>query len=582
MKNLVFVLIVFLAFASCDDEEPIRDRKGSIFVTVLHNFELVPNAQISTEPITNMATTDLTGTAIISAVPIGGYKVKATHPNIGSGSASITVTKNEVMDVTINLIGNVFENPSVTIQSPINQSSHNLGDEIQFSASVDDESDSPNELSLKWSSNLDGTLNENPADASGLATFSTSDLSEGDHLITLTAIDSDELETSDQVNITVSELPDAVTLNPVNVSGNGLDLDWTISTEPEFSNYRITRSENFSGPYQVIDVVSDLNTTSYTDSDVTFGTRYYYQIVVVLDNNVESFSNIESQLYEGDNIDIGVKIVRMILDPSRPYIYALDQINNSMLFINKETKELEKTIFVGSSPADIDINLDNSKAYVANYGSTQIAVIDLETQEKVDDLFVDIQGSWDGNPYRISCLSNNRFVFTSEDQWCDLKLVNSETGTRIFNTGSIYQPGLLSNSTGDVLFVTESGSSGSATIRYNHSGNELIEVDESEGGGSFGHRDGCISGNDKFIFHRRIKYLTNNLSSELGVFNDNIIDCNYDGSVAIGEENIWNAETFSIIKPLPVSSRILRLDSDENTIYIYDNNTSKIFITTVQ
>lgn len=678
MKIKILSLCLLLFAISCGDkEEP--NPKGSIFVTVMSNSIAVSDAKITTEPVTESETTDITGTAIITDVPIGGYKINASHPNIGSGSSSVTVTEDAVMNVTVNLITNAFTNPTVNITSPTNLSNHGLDVDINFSAEVNDDEDEANTLGLEWSSNIDGVFNTEDANADGIVNFSINSLTEGEHTITLTAkdsddfsstdqisisitkspptvditspadfsthdlgdiisffaivddledasneldiewssnidgvintedanlngsslfmfsalstgqhiitlevTDSDKLKSSDQITIDVVDTPDPVTLNPIETMTGGLKLNWTISTEAEFANYRILRSQNNTGPFDIIDIISDINTNNFSDTNISFGVRYFYQIGVVLNNGEEVLSNIESELFEGENIDLGVNIVRMILDPSRPYIYALDQLNNSLLFINKESKVVEKTIFVGSSPTDIDISIDNSKAFIANFGSTQLAVIDLVNQEKVDEIFVDTQGGWDGNPHRISCLSNNRLVFTSEDQWCDLKLVNAETGASLYNTGSIYQPGLLSNSTGDIIYATESGSSGSATLRFNLSGNELIEVDESDGGSSFGFRDGCISGNDEFIFHRRIKYFSNNLSSVLGSFNENIIDCNFDGSIAIGEENIWDAEEFAIIKPLPISSSILRLDHDENTIYIYDNNSSKIYITSIE
>lgn len=575
MKRTLFILSLILTFSSCGDDTSLSDSKGSIFVTVLHNWELVPDAQINTEPITSVVSTDLTGTAIISGVPIGGYKVNATHPNIGSGSSPITVTRDAIMDVTINLIDGIFEAPVISIQSPIDESNHNLGDEIQFEASVSDETDTPDELILEWSSNKDGILNTTSANASGLATFITSALSEGDHVITLTATDSDNFQTSNQISITVGNLAEGVTLSPINVSAAGLNLEWTVSTAENFSHYKILRSENANGAFQVIDIISNLNMTTYIDANVVFDIRYYYQISVELANGDESFSNIQSQVFQGENIDIGANIVRMIIDPSRPYIYALDQINNSMLFINKETKTIDKTIFVGSSPSDIDMNLDNSKAYIANFGSTQIAVIDLETQEKVNDLFVDTQaGTWDGNPYSLVWLDGNYLAFTSEDQWNNVKIVDADNGSLIAFTGSIHTPFLESNPAKNIVYGVDGGD----VIRFNlNSDGTLNEVDETNTS-SGSSRKVVVSRNGEFIFKGRNKILANNFSSLLGTFGESIYASNEDGSIVVGESNVWNGNNFSIISNLPIQSTLMEMDFDNETVYIYDNSTSKIFL----
>ena len=587
MKKYLFFLTIAVLILACSKDDPIvvpEEAKGSIFVTVKFFGQIVSDAQVTTEPASSMVETDLTGTALISMVPIGGYKVNAFHPNIGSGSASVTVTENAVMDVTINLIGGVFENPSVDIISPNNGSVHNLGDEVSYSGNVGDSEDNPNTLSIEWKSSKDGVLNTNSANASGNSMFTTSSLSEGDHEISLKVTDSDMLETQKKINISVKRLPDAVVLNSIEETSDGLSLSWSTSTESEFANYRVLRSEDGSGNFEAIEVISDLNMTNYTDNNISFGRRYYYQVVVVLNNGDESFSNIESFLYEGENIDVGVNVVRMILDPVRPYIYALDNINNSLLFINKETKEVEKSIFVGSSPSDIDIKLDNSKAFIANYGSSQLAVVDLESQEKTGDIFVDDSpGSWDGNPYRIACVGENRIAWVTKNSWATIRLVNDANGQHIMAVNSSYSApaGLLTNKEQTILYVTEAGSSGSAAHRLNYVSNLLEDVDESDASSNYAGHDACISGDDKYLFYNRFKLLANNLSSQIGTFSEYIVASNNDGSIGIGTDNIWDAETFSIIKPLPVSSTIILLDDDDNTLYIYDNNSSKIYLSSI-
>ena len=322
---------------------------------------------------------------------------------------------------------------------------------------------------------------------------------------------------------------------------------------------------------------SDLNETSYEDSNILLGNRYYYQVVTVLNNGDESLSNIESFLYEGENTDVGANIIRMIMDPVRPYIYALDNINNSLLFINTETREVEKTIFVGSSPTDLDINLDNTTMYVANLGSTLIAVVDLESQEKVDDLIVDTQaGTWDGNPYSLVWLKGDYLAFTSEDQWNNIKIVNAQTGGYVSHAGSIHSPFLDSNPERTIVY----GVDGSSVIRFNFSNGVLTEVDESSGSSGY-RRNISVSRDGTFIFKGHNKILANNLSSSLGTFGEPILECNMDGSIAIGETKIWNADDFSIIRNLPIESDLMELDYDNETLYIYDNNSSKIFITTI-
>ena len=125
MRNFAYVIFSMILYFSCNKEE--ITKTGSIFVTVINDkSQVVPNAQISTEPMTSTTKTDVTGTGIISNVPIGGYKVNAFLETMGTGSASATVSENSVTNVTIFLISNAFENPTIQINQPINHQSINF------------------------------------------------------------------------------------------------------------------------------------------------------------------------------------------------------------------------------------------------------------------------------------------------------------------------------------------------------------------------------------------------------------------------------------------------------------------------
>jgi DNA-binding beta-propeller fold protein YncE len=278
-------------------------------------------------------------------------------------------------------------------------------------------------------------------------------------------------------------------------------------------------------------------------------------------------------------IDVGTQIGAMLVDPERPYLYAVDSVNNAFLFINLEERTLEKSIFVGSNPVDLDINDDGSAVYVANFGSTQISVVDLETQELGDNIFVDTSaGTWEGNPYRLALTADDTLVFTSEDQWCDLKLVNAKNGGSITSAGSVYEPDLTASADGTHLFVGEYGSTGSALHRFDVTATTLTEADVSGEASGYGAREVVLSGDGKYVFYAKQKFLAMNLKSVLGQFSEYIHVANDDGSVAVGKTNVFDGETFSILGALPVATDVMALSADDATLYLYDTNTSRIYI----
>ncbi len=99
--------------------------------------------------------------------------------------------------------------PVVVINAPDDGSIFEAGEPIEFRAIVDD--DGPiDQLELEWSSSADKHLDSTAVpDAEGVVLFSTSNLSQGEHLITLRAFDPEGDQGAGSVNVVVEEVPEA-------------------------------------------------------------------------------------------------------------------------------------------------------------------------------------------------------------------------------------------------------------------------------------------------------------------------------------------------------------------------------------
>ena len=204
MKNTILLFLLIGLHLSCgeDDTPPLRPR-GSMIVTTLNNLQVVADVRITTVPITDTVFTDLNGTALISDVGIGRYKVEASHPDVGSRSGSVSVVENDVVDLTLHLSPGMFERPVARLQSPRDECTHNHGDPITFAAYAADVKDLPNTLDIAWASSIDGIFNSDAVDLNGNTLFLLSTLSKGEHVISLKVIDSDNFQSTDQIAITI-------------------------------------------------------------------------------------------------------------------------------------------------------------------------------------------------------------------------------------------------------------------------------------------------------------------------------------------------------------------------------------------
>ena len=103
--------------------------------------------------------------------------------------------------------------PQLTLISPTDGDIVEYGDSVRFEATVSDNEDAPQDITLVWESDLDGVL-ENPVpNSNGEIEFNKANLSAGLHSITATATDSTGLVDSELFELRVNQLPAAPTVS---------------------------------------------------------------------------------------------------------------------------------------------------------------------------------------------------------------------------------------------------------------------------------------------------------------------------------------------------------------------------------
>lgn len=102
--------------------------------------------------------------------------------------------------------------PDVTLDLPTTGDVVNLGEPVAFQATMSDAEDRATDLSVEWSSDLDGVFSTQGANAAGISAFTYDDLSAGTHTVTVTVTDSDGIPTVDRATLYVNGLPSAPTV----------------------------------------------------------------------------------------------------------------------------------------------------------------------------------------------------------------------------------------------------------------------------------------------------------------------------------------------------------------------------------
>lgn len=125
--------------------------------------------------------------------------------------------------------------PTCAITAPEDGARFVPGEGIAFAAAVGDAESAPEALALRWSSDLDGLLNADPADANGAASFSSADLLEGRHEIRLWVADEAGETCADSVVLRVGAGPEVEITAPTDGAraqqGELLDFAATVVSE---------------------------------------------------------------------------------------------------------------------------------------------------------------------------------------------------------------------------------------------------------------------------------------------------------------------------------------------------------------
>lgn len=94
---------------------------------------------------------------------------------------------------TSNVVVTVSTPPIITIETPLADSVFSHGEPITFLGTISDGEDSPSDLQMSWVSNIDGEFSTESADSFGEINLTTSALSMGSHILSITVTDSSEL-----------------------------------------------------------------------------------------------------------------------------------------------------------------------------------------------------------------------------------------------------------------------------------------------------------------------------------------------------------------------------------------------------
>ncbi len=156
-------------------------------------------------------------------------------------------------------------------------------------------------------------------------------------------------------------------------------LQWEKNINPEFKQYIVYQTWHALDYYYAKDTITDPEVTEFISTEVIPGDRYVYYVAIET-NKGTIIPSDTVDIEFGDFFEFDNDIFDFELDFSRKLIYGSETNLNQIQVIDMETEEIIDKVFVGSRPKGLAISLDSSSLFIALGGSGAVAVLDLETR----------------------------------------------------------------------------------------------------------------------------------------------------------------------------------------------------------
>lgn len=257
-------------------------------------------------------------------------------------------------------------------------------------------------------------------------------------------------------------------------------------------------------------------------------------------------------------------LTQWVLDEPTNTLYAISQLNKALYFINATTMKIEKSLSLTGSPTDII--KDSSKLYITLYDINQIVIVDMSSRAIAKKIFTP------SNPYRI-VKDGDKLYYVEFDQWCNTHEYDLTTNIdKVLAFGSKSSPDIAINADKHILYIGESGSSGSDMIYYSTIDNKIIGTTNYDNGYGFPYPQRTVLFNGVNVYYAGRDFTFDNPQRCNGDFGGGVIFVK--DNFVFTNTSIHDAVTH--VKLGNYGSNIDLIEATGTTIYLYNRATGSI------
>ncbi|MEX2380800.1 MAG: BACON domain-containing carbohydrate-binding protein, partial [Opitutales bacterium] len=255
-------------------------------------------------------------------------------------------------------------------------------------------------------------------------------------------------------------------------------------------------------------------------------------------------------------------------DAETPFVYAISEDTSTgfsrayLLEINSVTESIRRVVEVGSSATDLAIHKADNRIYVPNWRPGALLAIDLDSFEQVRSYaFAPFGGTGysQGDVYRVSPGGPGRLVWEEEDQWIDISIFDTDSGTNLATAG-VREGGGETSPDRRYYYHGENNSSGAELLKFDMIGDTFTQMASVRVGGTgYGSRTVVVSEEGNRIFWGGGVF-----DADLEVewtLSDRIYAASADGRYAFAESNVYDTAQRSVLTSLVPATPVKAFNS---------------------
>ncbi len=264
---------------------------------------------------------------------------------------------------------------------------------------------------------------------------------------------------------------------------------------------------------------------------------------------------------------VDLSISKMLADPARPYIYALQtgaspEDESLLLFIDTKTENIDRALPIGFGATDLTVNQGEARLYVNNWGHPETRVVDLETWQQLPSLALG------QDVYRLNAGRPGRLYVEEDNQWIDVTAIDTESGAEVAVTREREGDGEVSPN-GNFYYHCTNGISNAHIAKYDISQDQWFELGQSEEH-PYGSRNLVMSPDGSRLFWKN-GYVYDADLHEIGYLSAEIYATSRHGELAMSSSRIYDVERGTSIYSLPFSTSVMAVAGDQTKLFLFDD-----------